>query len=109
MHLSVRDGVLVHADRVVPAEEYDDGHERVPGQLDEDVRRDEDSPRVRLGRALADFVQSALHDEVRHSLLYDVAEDGHEHKNGKELILQALETGGRLPEGEADEECLGRC
>ena len=109
VHLSVGDGVFVHADRVIPAKEDDDGHQRVPGQLDDDVGRDEDFPRVRLGRALADFVQGALHDEVRHGLLHDVAEDGHEHEDGEELVLQALKTGGRLPEGETDEECLGRC
>jgi hypothetical protein len=45
-----------------------------------------------------------LHNEVRHGLLYDVAEDGHEHEDGEELILEALQTGRGSPEGEADEE-----
>jgi hypothetical protein len=48
-----------------------------------------------------------LHDKVRHSLLYDIAEDGHEHEDGEELILEALQAGRGHPEGKADEERLG--
>ena len=104
MHLTIRYGVLVHADGVVPAEEDNYCHEGIPGQLDDDIRHHEDFPRVRLRRTFADFVQGPLHDEVRHGLLYDVTEDGHKHEDGEELILEALQTGRGSPEGEANEE-----
>lgn len=104
MHLTIGYGILVQADGVVPAEEDNYRHEGIPGQLDDDIGHDEDFPRVRLGRTFTDFVQGPLHDEVRHSLLHDVAEDGHKHEDGEELILEALQTGRGSPEGEANEE-----
>lgn len=37
MNCTGRLGVAVHANGIVPTEVDDDGHERVPGQLDDDV------------------------------------------------------------------------
>lgn len=42
-----------------------------------------------------------------HDLLREVAEDGEEHEDSEELVLETLERSGRVPEGEADEETLG--
>lgn len=44
-----------------------------------------------------------------HDLLDELAEDGEEHEDGKELVLEALETVLGAEEGEADEEPLWVC
>ena len=98
------DGVVVQADGVVPAGVDEDGHERVPGQLDEDVGHEEGLPAVALAGPLARLVQRALHHEVGHDLLHQVAEDGEEHEDAEHLVLQALQRRGRAVEAEADEQ-----
>lgn len=56
--------VSIEADGVVPADEDEDGHECVPGELDEDVGEHEDGPGVGLCGSFAGFVERALGDEV---------------------------------------------
>ena len=87
VHLPVWYSVSVHADRVIPAKEDYHSHEGIPGQFDNDVGCDKDLPRECLGRAFANFVQGPLHNEMWHGLLDDVTENGHEHEDGKELVL----------------------
>ena len=98
------DRVAVHADGVVEGEEDDDGHEGVPGEFDDDVGEHEDLPRVGFRGAFAGLVEGALGDEVGEDLLHELPEDGHEHEDGEELVLEPLQGDGGVPEGEADEE-----
>ena len=78
---------MVEADRVVEADEDDDGHEGVPGQFDYDVGEHERLPAVGLARTFSDFVEGSLRDKVRHYLLHQLAEDGEQHEDGEHLIL----------------------
>lgn len=96
--------VVVQPDGVVPGEEDEHGHERIPGQLDDNVGDHECLPAIRLARALAHLVEGALGDEVRHDLLHELAEDGEQHEDGEHLVLQLLLRGACVEEGEADEE-----
>ena len=84
--------VAVQADGVVPADEDEEGGERVPREFDDDVGEHEGSPGVSLRGAFADLVEGALGDEVGHDLLGELAEDSHEHEDGEELVLHALLT-----------------
>lgn len=72
-------GVLLEADWVIDADEHEDGHETVPGDLGEDLGEHEDFPAVGLGGAFADFVEGALGDKVRHLvMLVSVGGEGSE-------------------------------
>ncbi|TFA97843.1 hypothetical protein CCMA1212_010383 [Trichoderma ghanense] len=102
--LACRGGVLVEADGVVDADEHDDGHERVPRDLGDDLGQHEDLPAVRLGRPLADLVERALDHKVRHLLLHQLPEDGEDVEDGEHLVLQALDAERGVEEDEADEE-----
>lgn len=101
--------VAVEADGVVPCDEDEEAGEGVPGQLDDDVGEHEGAPGVGFRRPFARFVEGPLGDEVGHDLLDELAEDGEEHEDGKELVLEALETVFGAEEGEADEEPLWVC
>ena len=108
MDLVGGDGVAVHADRVVEGEVDDGGHEGVPGEFDDDVGEHEDLPGVSFRGPLARFVEGPLGDKVGEHLLEELAEDGHEHEDGEELVLEPLQGDGRVPEGETNEEA-GDC
>jgi hypothetical protein len=105
-YVSGRYSVFVQSDGVVPTEEDQDCHKRIPGQLDDDVGDHEGFPGVCFGRALARFIQGALGDEVGHNLLNKLAEDGEEHEDGEHLVLQFLLRRSRIEEGKPDEKSL---
>ena len=98
--------VAVESDWVVPGEVNDYSHKRVPGKFDDNVRQNEDLPRVSLGRSLSHLVKCSLGDEVWHDLLNQVAEDCEKHENGEKLVLHSLEGCWGMPEGETDKEAL---
>ena len=103
-HRVGRDGVLLEADGIVPAEERGHRHERVPRELYDDAGQHERLPRVGLGRALAHLIQRSLRDKVRHHLLHQVGEEDQEHEDGHHLVLQALKRERLLVESKADEQ-----
>lgn len=96
--------VCIKPDGVVPGDEHQSGHEGVPGELNNDLREHKDLPAVDFGGTLADLIQGALDDEVRHSLLYELAEDGENVEDGKHLVLETLDGVGSFEKNEADEE-----
>jgi hypothetical protein len=96
--------VAVQTNRVVPTKENDDSHKRVPREFDKDVGNHEGLPRVGLARTLANLVQGALSDEVRHDLLDQLTEDSHQHENGEHLVLQTHLRVGHLVERKSDKK-----
>ena len=98
--------VLVHTNGIIPTEEDDNGHERLPRNLNKNIRQHESFPGVCLCRAFADFVESTLSDEVGHDLLDKLSKNGEEHEDGEHLVLQALLGERCFVEDEADEEGL---
>ena len=99
-------GVDVQTDRVVPAEEEEDGAKGRPGQFHQDVAEHECLPGICLGRTFANLVQRSLSDKVRHHLLDQLTENRHQHENTKHLILKTLLRVTGFEKGEADEETL---
>lgn len=67
--------ISVHANWVVPGEEDDDRHQRVPWQLDGDIGKHENLPRVRFRWPFTDFVQRPLSYKVRQYLLQETPEN----------------------------------
>jgi len=104
-HSMSRLRVPVEPDRVVPADEDEDRHERVPREFNDYVRGHKGLPRVRLRGPLASLVKSTLGDEVGHNLLNQIAEDRHEHEDTKHLVLKTLHAVLGLEEREPDVEC----
>ena len=51
---------MIQTDWIVEAEEHDDTHQGVPGELHDNVGDDEGFPGICLGRAFAGFVKSSL-------------------------------------------------
>lgn len=83
--------VAIQADWIIPADIKEDSHERVPRHLNDDIRKDEYLPRIRLGRSFTGFVEISLRDEVGHDLLTDVSEYGQYHEDRVELVLHSLQ------------------
>jgi len=73
--------VVLKTDWVVEADEDDDSHESVPGEFDGNVGDHESLPGVGSTGALANLIQRALSDEVRHDLLNELTEDSKEQEN----------------------------
>lgn len=70
------DRVLVEANRVVNREKQDRADEQVERQLDNDLSEKPRLPRVGLRRSFSRLIERALSSELRHNLLYQVAENG---------------------------------
>ena len=73
--------ILVHPNRLVEAEENQYCGEGISWEFDDDIASDKDLPRIGFRRPFAHFVQRTLRYEVRHDLLYEIPEDGEEHKD----------------------------
>ena len=97
---------FMECDLLVPTEEHDDRHQRLPWKLNDDVTKHKCLPRIGLCWALPNFIQCSLNDKVRHDLLDELAEDGEQHENCEHLILETLLTELSLEEGESDEKSL---
>ena len=107
MDLIGRLGVTIQTNRVVPAEEDENSHERVPWKFDDDVRKHERLPGVSLAGTLTDLVQSTLGDEVGHDLLDELTKDSHQHEDTKHLVLETLLSVGHVVKRETDEKSRG--
>lgn len=98
---------LVESDRVVDTNPHEQGHEGIPGDFNDNLRKHKHLPAVRLGGALAHFVERTLSHKVRHLLLDELTENTHQIEDGEHLVLEALDRLGGVEEDETDEERHG--
>ena len=81
---------MLPENRIVVTRKHNRPQQDLPRDFNEDIGDEEGSPAVGLARAFADFVQGALGDEARHYLLDEGAEDGSEHEDREDDVLEAL-------------------
>ena len=98
--------VAIKANRVVPCEERQRGHEGLPWHFDEDLSAKEGLPGVRFRGPFTSLVKRSLFHKKRHNLLGDVPEHGEKHEDGEHLVLQSLQGIIGLVEGEPSEKSL---
>lgn len=104
----VRARITEHSDRIVPAEEDQYCDDSLRREFGDDGGEEENSPGIDFGWPLPSLEQSPAVHKFLYDQLREVAEYDHEEEYGKYLILQALITCGRHPEGEANEESLAK-
>lgn len=96
--------VAIQARGIVPGEEASNAHDSVPEHFDGDVGQYKGLPGVRLGLALAGFVEGALQNPHGQDLVDELDDDEEEDEDAKHLVLQALHCVCAVDEGEADHE-----
>jgi len=84
--------------------EHHDAQQDLVGDFDGDVRDKKGFPAVGFGGPLAHLVEIALRDEARHDLLHERREDGRDHEDGEDHVLQPLLRGVGVEEGKSYEE-----
>lgn len=75
---------------IVVASVNEHTHEDLVRNFDEDSGKHERLPAVRLAGSFADFIQSALSQEERDNLLDEGREDGTDHEEGEDSVLETL-------------------
>lgn len=104
----VRARVTEHTDRIVPAEEDQHCDHSLRREFGDNSGKEKNSPGVDFGWSLASLEHGAVVHKFLYNQLRQVAEDDHEEKDRENLVLQALVTCGRHPEGEPNKERLAR-
>lgn len=99
-------GIVVHSNKVIEGNVYDDSGEAVPRQLNDDISNNEGGPGVHFGGTLSCFVQIALHDVVGHCLIGEERKYDQQHENREHLMLKAQKGYFRLQKGQSDKQCL---